>query len=66
MLPRSRGGHTAWENVVTACGPCNRRKGGRTPAEAGLRLRRAPRAPRYPVRALLERGRPAAWRKYLP
>ena len=66
VLPRSRGGHTAWENVVTACGPCNRRKGGRTPAEASLRLRRAPRAPRYPVRALLERGRPVAWRKYLP
>ena len=66
VLPRSRGGRTIWENVVTACGPCNVRKGNHTPAEAGLRLRRSPRPPRYPVRALMERGRPPAWGKYLP
>ena len=66
VTPRSCGGATAWENVVTACGPCNRRKADRTPAEAGLHLRRPPRAPRYIARALLERGQPPAWRKYLP
>jgi 5-methylcytosine-specific restriction endonuclease McrA len=66
VLPRSRGGRSTWENVVAACGPCNRRKGSRTPAEAGLRVRRPPRPPRYAVRALMEPGRPPAWRKYLP
>ena len=31
VLPRSRGGRTTWENIVTACSPCNLTKGGRTP-----------------------------------
>ncbi|MBI3359730.1 MAG: HNH endonuclease [Chloroflexi bacterium] len=66
VTPRSRGGETVWENVVAACGPCNRRKADRMPVEASLRLRRPPRAPRYIVRALLERGKPQTWRKYLP
>ena len=35
LLPRSRGGHTTWDNVVAACSPCNLRKGSLTPAEAG-------------------------------
>ena len=34
LLPRSRGGHTTWMNVVAACSPCNLRKGNMTPAEA--------------------------------
>jgi 5-methylcytosine-specific restriction endonuclease McrA len=36
IIPRSRGGRTTWENIVTACAPCNLRKGGRTPREAGM------------------------------
>ncbi len=27
VLPISKGGKTNWENIVTACGPCNARKG---------------------------------------
>ena len=27
LLPRSRGGHTTWGNVVAACAPCNLKKG---------------------------------------
>lgn len=45
VLPRSQGGRTEWTNIVTCCVPCNRRKGGRTPEQAGMRLRRAPRRP---------------------
>lgn len=45
IVPRSRGGLNRWDNVVTACSPCNNRKGDRTPAEAGLRLRTVPREP---------------------
>ena len=44
VLPRSRGGRSAWENLVAACGPCNRRKGDRTPEEAGMRIGFVPRA----------------------
>lgn len=45
VLPASRGGGWAWLNCVAACGPCNSRKGNRTPAEAGMRLLRDPYVP---------------------
>ena len=37
VVPRSYGGKSTWENVVCACYQCNKKKGGRTPAEAALR-----------------------------
>ncbi len=39
VIPRRLGGRTSWENVTTACLPCNLRKGGRTPAQAHMPLR---------------------------
>ena len=45
VIPRSRGGRTSWENVVTACGGCNLRKGNRMPAAAQMQPRNKPRAP---------------------
>ncbi|PRY12332.1 5-methylcytosine-specific restriction endonuclease McrA [Pontibacter ummariensis] len=45
LLPRSRGGETKWQNLVTACSRCNSRKGDRTPEEAGLKLIRKPSRP---------------------
>ena len=44
-MPRSRGGETIWQNLVTACSRCNSRKGDRTPEEAGLKLKRQPSRP---------------------
>jgi 5-methylcytosine-specific restriction endonuclease McrA len=67
VLPRSRGGDSSWENVVTACSPCNLRKGDKTPEEASLSLARPPRAP-APVlfiRLALHRV-PELWAPYLP
>lgn len=46
VLPRSRGGEHAWDNVVACCRGCNMRKGDRLPSEAGLVLRTKPAAPR--------------------
>jgi 5-methylcytosine-specific restriction endonuclease McrA len=43
VLPRSRGGRTTWENIVTACAPCNLRKGGKYAHHAAMRPRRKPR-----------------------
>lgn len=45
VVPVSHGGGNGWRNVVTACSPCNNRKGNRTPREAGMRLRSAPTEP---------------------
>jgi 5-methylcytosine-specific restriction endonuclease McrA len=45
VTPRSKGGMTTWENVVTSCHACNRKKGGRTPKEAGMKLLHTPFKP---------------------
>ena len=45
LIPRSQGGRTTWENIVTACAPCNLAKGGRTPREAGMHPRKRPERP---------------------
>jgi 5-methylcytosine-specific restriction endonuclease McrA len=55
VLPKTRGGTYAWENLVSACPPCNRRKGGRTPQEAGMTLLALPHEP--PATALYLYGR---------
>jgi len=47
VVPRQRGGQTTWTNVVCSCVECNRRKANRTPEEAGMKLRRAPRKPKW-------------------
>lgn len=66
VVPRSRGGATSWENVVTACGPCNRRKGNRTPDEANMKLHSAPGRPRFVAVVMLgEASSHEAWSKYL-
>ena len=46
VVPRSRGGRHAWENVVAACARCNHTKGDRTLAELGWRLLTTLGAPR--------------------
>ena len=45
LIPRSLGGHTTWENVVTACAPCNLRKGGLHPRDTGMKPARHPDRP---------------------
>ncbi len=59
--PRCRGGGSSWDNVVTACGRCNTRKGGRTPEEANMPLLRVPTQPK-----LLREGRVAIKLKEIP
>lgn len=47
VIPTSRGGHDAWENVVTACVACNLRKGNRTPQQASMPLLAVPYRPSW-------------------
>jgi len=68
VIPRAQGGTTTWTNIVTACDTCNSRKGGRTPAQAHMTLRRMPVQPRdIPaiVIAISTQTVPDAWRDYL-
>ena len=67
VVPRSLGGKSTWENVVCSCLECNRRKGGHTPAQAGLRLRTPPRRPRWTplMNLVLSHARYAEWRPFL-
>ena len=54
VVPRSRGGKDAWENLVWSAKEVNQRKADRLPHEAGLKLLKAPRAPKeLPVTALI-------------
>jgi 5-methylcytosine-specific restriction endonuclease McrA len=53
VVPRSRGGPTDWNNIVTSCIPCNLKKGNRTPEEAGLPLLVKPSRPKWKGRASL-------------
>ncbi len=45
VVPKSRGGRTTWENVVTACTICNLKKSNKLPGECGLHPRRRPVEP---------------------
>ncbi|MBL6448301.1 HNH endonuclease [Fulvivirga sp. 29W222] len=47
VTPRSKGGRSAWNNLVTACKRCNARKGDNTPDEAGIKLKVKPFRPTY-------------------
>jgi 5-methylcytosine-specific restriction endonuclease McrA len=69
VIPRYRGGQHTWENVVSACAACNRRKAGRTPEEANMKLKKVPAPPhpdRYsyiPAKYLQSRKE---WERYFP
>ncbi|OGP76591.1 MAG: HNH endonuclease [Deltaproteobacteria bacterium RBG_16_49_23] len=68
VVPRSKGGQTEWTNVVTCCTPCNLRKGGRTPEEAGMPLIRKPKAPIWIPLLTKSLGideTPTSWKDYL-
>lgn len=69
VVPRSRGGLDTWENVTTACLPCNVRKGNRTPREAGMPLMGRPHRPlsslRFEAARQISSGRHGEWAKYV-
>lgn len=68
VIPAARGGRKVWENIVSSCVPCNRKKSDRTPEEAGMPLRKQPRQPHasplYKV-SLGYRKTPESWRSWL-
>jgi 5-methylcytosine-specific restriction endonuclease McrA len=67
IVPRAAGGLATWDNIVCACTSCNKRKGGRTPVEANMKLIRLPREPkRSPVLSLkLRSPKYHSWKHFL-
>lgn len=69
VVPKSQGGKTEWTNVVTCCVDCNRRKGGRTPEQAGMRLLSRPHRPNFLPTVLTftfsVKNAPESWRDFL-
>ena len=66
VVPRSRGGHSVWENVVTSCAPCNLRKGNRLLDEVAMTLHVPPRPPAPVLFISLAAPRiPDRWQPYL-
>lgn len=67
VMPRSRGGPTSWENVVSSCVRCNVRKGGRTPQEARMKLVNEPVRPkRSPLLGVkLSNPKYSSWKPWL-
>lgn len=65
IIPRSKGGKNDWRNVVAACGPCNHKKGDRTPDQAGLPLLSVPRVPEVRGHNTLGAAVPEQWVPYL-
>lgn len=67
VVPRDRGGPTVWENIVCSCVRCNTRKGNRTPQEAGMRLIRKPRRPKWRPFLHVQVGLPAhdQWKHFI-
>ena len=47
VVPKSQGGKSTWENVVCACGRCNRKKGGKTPEQANMKILNKPVKPKW-------------------
>jgi 5-methylcytosine-specific restriction endonuclease McrA len=72
VLPRHQGGKSTWTNLVTACGPCNHKKGGRTPEQAKMPLRSVPVEPTARwgdlprLARYLANPRLAGWLKFAP
>lgn len=68
VTPASLGGRKDWENIVTCCIPCNRKKGGRSPEQAGLKLIRQPSRPSYLTAHAIVYGMadvPSSWHDFL-
>lgn len=69
VIPESKGGKWSWENLVTACQKCNRRKADKTPEEAGMKLLHKPRqstvhTSRYMLR-MIGMAEDQKWHRYL-
>lgn len=67
IVPKTYHGKTTWTNIVCACTECNKKKGGRTPEQAGMKLTRKPVKPKHsPILSLkLRSDKYRSWKQFL-
>ena len=68
VTPRSRGGRTTWDNIVSCCYACNAEKANRTPVEARMKLLSTPTRPTWIPSVQIRvstKSVPDAWRDYV-
>jgi 5-methylcytosine-specific restriction endonuclease McrA len=66
VVPRSKGGSSSWDNIVTCCAPCNRRKGDLLPKQANMHLKSKPTLPNPTIFVHVATPKvPSAWQPYL-
>jgi len=65
VMPKSRGGKTSWDNVVTSCHTCNRVKGNRTPQEAHMPLYKKPKRPAGSLGLLNFKNIHQSWQNFI-
>lgn len=68
LIPRSKGGGTSWENIVTCCRPCNVKKGNKSAEEAKMLPLKEPRKPSWSPHICLRMKEedPEEWFNWLP
>lgn len=65
VLPKSRGGRTTWDNVVTACNPCNNKKDNKSLDEVGFKLKLQPKQPNHIAFLTKDAKFHEKWKPYL-
>lgn len=67
IVPKAYNGKTTWTNIVCACTECNKKKGGRTPDQAGMKMIRKPVKPKHsPILSLkLRSDKYRSWKQFL-
>ncbi len=67
VIPRVQNGTNSWDNLVCSCVACNARKGGRTPAQAHMKLIRTPLRPKRNPAIAVRLGSPKyqSWKSFL-
>lgn len=67
VIPQEKGGKTSWENIVCSCIKCNMKKGNKSLKQAGMKLIKKPRKPRWQNFILVKfrSGMDRSWRHFI-
>jgi 5-methylcytosine-specific restriction endonuclease McrA len=65
IIPKSKGGASTWDNLVTACSSCNNKKDNKSLKEVGMHLKTEPKRPNYVHFLTRKHTIHESWKPYL-